>query len=63
MFKLLPNLKGNDQITLTFEGKATYVIKKISDNRNERFKQGLKQCPKLGITTEQVLALKNEGRK
>lgn len=63
MFKLLPNLKGNDRITLTYEGKATYVIKKIVDDRNERFKEGLRHCPKLGITTEQVLAFKNEGRR
>lgn len=63
MFKLLPNLKGNDLITLTYEGKAAYIVKKISDSRNERFKEELKHCPKLGITTEQVLALKNERRR
>ena len=62
MFSLLSNLRGGERLTLTHDGKDAYVIEKVAD-RNTRFKEGLKRCPKLQITNDQVLAFKNEGRR
>ena len=30
MFRLLPNLKDNEELTLTFEGEDAYIIKKTA---------------------------------
>lgn len=63
MFKILPRLKNNEELFVTFEGKATYVIKKISHNRIERIKEALSKCPKLDLSFEKMMEFKNEGRK
>ncbi len=63
MFRLLPTLKNNEELILTFEGRAAYVLRKANVNRKARFMNALSQCPKLDISDEEVIAFKNEGRK
>jgi hypothetical protein len=63
MFKLLPHLKDDEEVTVTFEGKAAYIIKKANYDRNAKFLQALSKCPKLSLTDEEIIMFKNEGRK
>jgi antitoxin (DNA-binding transcriptional repressor) of toxin-antitoxin stability system len=63
MFKLLPRLRDDEELTVTFEGKAAYTIRKASHDRNTRFLQSLSKCPKLSLSDEEVISFKNEGRK
>jgi len=63
MFRLLPTLKNDEELILTFEGQAAYVLRRANVNRKARFMDALSQCPKLDISDEEVIAFKNEGRK
>lgn len=63
MFRLLPTLKNDEELILTFEGQEAYVLRKANGNRKARFMEALSQCPKLDISDEEVIAFKNEGRK
>jgi hypothetical protein len=63
MFKLLPHLKDDEELTITSEGKAAYIIKKVNHDRNAKFLQALSKCPKLSLTDEEIIMFKNEGRK
>jgi hypothetical protein len=63
MFKLLPRLGDDEELTVTFEGKAAYIIKKASHNRNAEFLQSLDKCSGLFLTDEEMKSFKNEGRK
>ena len=63
MFRLLPTLKNNEELILTFEGQAAYVLRKANVNRKSTFMEALNQCPKLYVGDEDIIAFKNEGRK
>jgi hypothetical protein len=63
MFKLLPRLKDDEELTVTYEGKEAYIIKKVRPNRMERIQESLCKCPKLDLSFEEMMAFKNEGRK
>ncbi len=63
MFRLLPTLKNDEELILTFEGQEAYVLRRANVNRKARFMEALSQCPKLKISDEDVIAFKNEGRK
>jgi site-specific recombinase XerD len=63
MFKILPRLKDDEELTVTFEGKAAYVIRKVPRNRGAKIRESLSKCPKLDLTFEEMMAFKNEGRK
>ena len=63
MFRLLPTLKNDEELILTFDGQAAYVLRKANVNRKARFMEALNQCPKLDVSDEDVIAFKNEGRK
>ncbi|MDR2682221.1 MAG: hypothetical protein LBB29_04230 [Holosporaceae bacterium] len=63
MFKILPRLKDDEELTVTFEGREAYIIKKIRRNRAEKIKEFLNKCPKLNLTFEEMMAFRNEGKK
>ncbi|MDR2781494.1 MAG: hypothetical protein LBB21_03520 [Holosporaceae bacterium] len=63
MFKLLPRLKDEEELTVTFEGREAYIIKKVRRNRAAKIKASLANCPKLNLGFEEMTAFKNEGRK
>jgi antitoxin (DNA-binding transcriptional repressor) of toxin-antitoxin stability system len=63
MFKLLPRLKDDEELTVTFEGKSAYIIKRANHDRNAQFLQSLSKCPKLSLTDEEIIFFKNEDRK
>jgi hypothetical protein len=63
MFKLLPKLKDNEELTVTFEGKAAYIIKKAHHDRKAKIADFLSRCPKLDLTFEEMLEFKKDGRK
>jgi hypothetical protein len=63
MFKLLPRLRNDEELTVTFEGKAAYVIRKANRDRNAQFLQSLSKCPKLSLSDEEIMLFKNDGRK
>jgi hypothetical protein len=63
MFRILPNLKDDEELTVMHEGKAAYIIKKTHRNRHEDFLNVLKRCPKLTATFDEMISFKNEGRK
>lgn len=63
MFRLLPNLKDNEELTLTFEGEDAYIIKKTNQDRNKKFQDVLKKCPSINITDELLFDFINEGRR
>jgi hypothetical protein len=63
MFKILPRLKDEEELTVTFEGREAYVIKKVRCGRVARIRESLDKCPKLTLAFEEMMAFKNEGRK
>ena len=63
MFKILPKLKDEEELTVTFEGEDAYIIKKARRNRKAKIADLLSKCPKLNLTFEEMLKFKNDGRK
>ena len=63
MFRILPALKDDEELIVTFEGEDAYIIKKAHRNRKAKIADSLSKCPKLDLTFEEMLAFKNEGRK
>jgi hypothetical protein len=63
MFKLLPRLREDEELTVTFEGKAAYIIRKANHDRNAKFLQSLSKCPGLSLDDEEIASFKNEGRR
>ncbi|MCR5224742.1 MAG: hypothetical protein K6C34_01540 [Alphaproteobacteria bacterium] len=63
MFKILPRLKEEEELTVTFEGKDAYIIKKVSNDRQCKIKEALSKCKKLNLGFEEMLSFKNEGRR
>lgn len=63
MFKILPRLKDEEELTVTFEGRDAYIIKKVRHNRVDRIRESLAKCPKLDLSFEEMMSFKNEGRR
>lgn len=63
MFKILPRLKEEEELTVTFEGRDAYIIKKVSSDRQGKIKGALSKCKKLNLSFEEMLSFKNEGRR
>lgn len=62
MFRILPKLRNNDELTLTFEGKDAYVVKRTNCSRNLKFQSALEKCPNLTLNDETLLSFIKEGR-
>lgn len=63
MFKILPKLGENEELTLTFEGKDTYTVTRNHQNRKLQFQELLKKCPVIHITDDELELYKTEGRR
>ena len=62
MFKILPQLRNNDELTLTFDGKDAYVVRRANYNRKLKFQSALEHCPSLNISDETLLSFIKEGQ-
>ena len=63
MFKILPKLGENDELTLTFEGKDMYTVTRNHQNRKLQFQKRLEKCPVIHITDDELELFKKEGRR
>lgn len=63
MFKILPKLGDNEELTLTFEGKDTYTVTRNNQNRKLQFQKLLEKCPVIHITDDELELFKTEGRR